>query len=451
MKVERNTYTYLNIAKFRDLEHFTSFMVNSKRISYSQLIITLSFDLNSVPKISQIIENSNLTMNSGILLPELYQMPPIARSLQIIFQQAFWDELVKLYINQFHPICTIFNLKHFDPKSTPSSLLAAIYYCGYHYYDQKTVELTDYMESFSKANLKRILFKPSLSNAQAILVYSYAYQLRGDLNLSRKFQSHLIHMCSALGIHIDTKMFSESTQFNRKTLFLKLAVLGNSLNGGLKPFLNYTPDLPEFDSGLYDSKWQQLPSNLIKYSDPDRVKRELISTYTVIIHKFCDQILYLLNVRDRTEITCKTFENLKSYYTLHLYKTQCLIFEYPQYSTELELFISFIKLTYYDIGIGMLDELSTNPLMEPYSTQKLLELSDSMADLVMASEHKYIFYRYYLHLAALTYLNCYKRLNVDKKQLTEAKFKKIMDYLSSGTDYNSHIASILELGLKLIS
>jgi hypothetical protein len=451
MKVERNTYAYLNIAKFRDLEHFTSFMVNSKRVNYSQLIITLSFDLNIVPKISKIIENSNILQNSTNLLPEVYQMPPIARSLQMLFQQAFWDELIKLYISQFHPISTIFNLKHFDPKSTPSPLLAAIYYCGYHYYDQKTVELTDYMESFSKANLKRILFKPSLSNAQAILIYAYAYQLRGELNLSRKYQSHLIHMCSSLGIHVDTKMFSESAQFNRKTLFLKLAVIGNSLNGGLKPFLNYIPDLPDFDRGLYDAEWQQLPSNLIKYSDHDRVKRELISTYTVIIHEFCDQILYILNVRDKTEITCKTFENLKSYYTAHIYRAQCLIFEYPQYSNELELFISFIKLTYHDIAIGILDELSTNPLMEPYSTQKLLELSDSMADLIMASGPKYIFYHYYLHLAALTYLNCYKRLNADKQQFTKVKFERIMDYLRSSPGYNNHIACILDLGLKLIN
>ncbi|KXN70178.1 hypothetical protein CONCODRAFT_163571, partial [Conidiobolus coronatus NRRL 28638] len=346
---------------------------------------------------------------------------------------------------------TIFNLKHFNPKSTPSPLLAAIHYCGYQYYSQKTIELTDYMDRYSKTNLKRILLKPSLSNAQAILIYSYTHQSRGELNLARKYQSHLIHMCSALGIHIDTKMFSESTQFNRKTLFLKLAVVGNSLNGGLKPYLNYVPDLPEFDSRLYDSKWQQLPSSLNKYSDPDKVKRGLISTYTTIVHEFCDQILYLLNVRDTTEITCKTFEKLKSYYTSHLYRAQCLFFEYPQYSTELEYFSSFIKLNYYDIGIGLLDELCVNPLTEAYSTQRLLELSDSIADLIITSETTHIFYHYYLQLAALTYLNRYKSLNASKQQLTKVKFKRIMDYLSSSPACNNSITSILELGLKLTS
>ncbi|KXN65004.1 hypothetical protein CONCODRAFT_13567 [Conidiobolus coronatus NRRL 28638] len=434
--LERSIFTNLTNTGFESLDHFSNHIINLDRICILQIILTLSWDLKNIPRINWMLDANHNIIPAVHVVKNTndYQTLPVARRLQILKNIAFWDELVRLYITKFHLIVPIFNLKYFNPRTMDQALLSAIYFCGYQFYEYKTNQLSEYMESISQSNIKRIRFKPSLTNAQALVIYSYVYKNQGNLALGRIYDAHLIKMCECLGIHIDSNLFDESSNHNRRVLFLKIAVANYNMNGGLNPYLCFVPDLPEYNSSLYHQSWQTLPAAFSHYGDTDRVKRELGAIFASINHEFSNQILYLLSMKKEYKLTkaeyqalCKSnLQQLAIIFNAHMEKYELLRLEYPMYRTEIDSYINLLKLSYYGISINIVDQLKImQKKYKNYALTKIYDACNELTNLRLNSTENDIYTQFHLYLTCLTYISYYKHLSKVQKLAANTEFQKI--------------------------
>ncbi|KXN70176.1 hypothetical protein CONCODRAFT_17855 [Conidiobolus coronatus NRRL 28638] len=460
--LERNTFTHLTNTGFESLEHFSNYIINSDKVCISQTILTLSWDLKSMPHINWILDSNQniIPAVNAVKNTDAYQIPPVARSLQILTNPVFWEELIRLYITKFHSIVPVFNLKYFNPRTMDQALLSAIYFCGYQFYEHKTDQLSEYMESFSQSNLKRIRFKPSMVNAQALVIYSYVYKNQGNLALGRIYDTHLIKMCECLGIHIDSNLFDEPSNHNRRILFLRMATVNHNMNGGLKPYLCFVPDLPEYNSSLYHESWQTLPTAFSHYGDLDPAKRELDATFTSINHEFSNQILYLLSIKKEYKLTKEEYqalgksnlEQLTIIFNAHMEKYELLRLKYPMYGTEIDGFINLLKLSYYGMSITIVDQLKImQKKSEKYALSKIYDACNELTELTLSSAGNDIYSQFYVYLTCLTYISYYKHLNKAQKLVANTKFQKIYEKLLPMENLNNFIYLIIQIGKKLIN
>jgi hypothetical protein len=109
------------------------------------------------------------------------------------------------YFKYFHPCVPLFNLVNFDPKTASESLLSAIYFASFTFQPGHPGEIYCYMQNYAKCNIKKILYKVNLTNAQTLGIYAHAFYLNGNSLLTRACISHFGRMCYALGINVDRK------------------------------------------------------------------------------------------------------------------------------------------------------------------------------------------------------------------------------------------------------
>lgn len=424
--------------------------------------MTLSWDLKSIPHINWILDsNQNIIPAAhAVKNTDAYQIPPVARSLQILTNPMFWEELIRLHITKFHSIVPAFNLRYFNPRIMDQALLSAIYYSGYQLYADKTDQLTEYMESFSQSNLKRIRFRPSLANAQALVIYSYIYKNQGNLALGRTYDAHLIKMCECLGIHIDSNLFDESSNYNRRILFLKMAAFNHNMSGSLRPYLCFVPDLPEYNSSLYHESWQTLPAAFSHYGDADPTKRELDSIFTSINHQYSNQILYLLSIKKEYKLTKEEYqalgksnlEQITIFFNAHMEKYELLRLKYPMYGTEIDGFINLLKMAYYGISIAIVDQLKiVQRKSEKYQLTKIYEACNELTDLTLSSAENDLVTQFHVYVACLTYISYYKHLSKAQKLVASTKFQKIYEKLLPMENLNNFMYLIIHIGKKLIN
>jgi hypothetical protein len=390
----------------------------------------------------------------------ILSLTPVARSLQLLTQQSFWDELIVNYLARIHRAIPTFNLRNFDPKIISPSLLSAIYYIGYCCRLEKTDELTGYMEEMAKRNLKKIRFRPSLSNVQALVIYTYAFRLQGKLKQARLYQSHIMRMAYNIGIQIESNIFNEFEAYDRKAAYMKLAFVNHNMNGPLKLYSNDILDLPDYEERFYDPKWQTLPKQTIKYGDSEKLKRELTARCTVIIQKFSDQVLYSISycqliTSKSTSMDvsfCSNLAELEKEYFECLNDIMDLKTQYSKYSEEIEAIMILVKLLYYDISIAILDNIKIR--QSPIQKETILKLygvCNQLYHQVMSLPKPNEMYHYFLHLIGLTYLNCFNYLNSRDKLATKVKLNKILDSIEPLDPINNLIYLVFKIGLQSIN
>jgi hypothetical protein len=320
----------LDLSQISSFDHLASYILKSNRVSIYDLINELNFELRALPQIKSEIQSSlNLIQKDQSRVISGGKLCYITNGLEELYNPEFWNELIRLYLIGVHRYNNVFNLKYFDLEQIPRPLLTAIYCMGYNRREVKTKELSDYMEQLAKNNLKSILFKPSLSNAQALLLHIRSLNYNFKIVEGRACMLHLVRMCYTLGIHIDTDRFEDWINYNRRAVYMKTLEVNLFSYSVFKVFYKFEYEF-EFNSQLYDESWQLLPKLILDKLKLNDEEAKLISIATVLSNKYSDQCMqhmifsqHLPKSDDIIEDIC-----LQKYYTLKkMYSKICKEFE----------------------------------------------------------------------------------------------------------------------------
>ncbi|KXN64845.1 hypothetical protein CONCODRAFT_13816 [Conidiobolus coronatus NRRL 28638] len=289
---EVNILQKLNFQRFRNIGELASFIFSSRQIPIFQLVFNFCRDLMLLPQIRGIVsENKRFIPNEDVEanMRNIKEVRTKATWLSLVYNEEFWEELILLYLTNHHICCAFFHLKDLQANKISRPLITAIYYMGYLCRQDNPDELTNYMKTLAKNQFKKILFKPSLQNIQALCIYFYIF-LKDDARFARAILAQITRMCYSIGAHIDTDMFSDCTNYNRKTIIRKVAYLNKNISGCLKIKPNYLLDIPNFDSSLYEPHWHLLDYKF-KLKNFDVEERLVLSKATVIHNRFRDSAL----------------------------------------------------------------------------------------------------------------------------------------------------------------
>jgi uncharacterized protein YaaR (DUF327 family) len=260
-----NIYAY-EWSNFQDIEQFGSFVIRSSQFPILEFIYRWGDDLQSIPRIQSFVScHKNESKKCYKSKSQLISV--IARPLLLILQENFWAEITKSYFKYIHPFRPLFNLVNFNPKTASESLLSAIYFAGFIVQPNPPNEIYTYMQNYARCNIKRILSKINLPNAQALGIYSHAFYLNGNLTLSRVCLSHFSRMCNALGTGINRKNTPILDQHNRKLVYNIVKLYCNWAKLGRPPH-GLVSEEDEFDLDVYEPKYQ-LPNSNLKICNND--------------------------------------------------------------------------------------------------------------------------------------------------------------------------------------
>ncbi|KXN66011.1 hypothetical protein CONCODRAFT_12238 [Conidiobolus coronatus NRRL 28638] len=279
-----NIYNY-EWSNFQNIEQFGHYIINSKKFPILEFIYRWSGDLQSIPKIQSFMSDDKNEPKEIYSKPRPMLISVIARPLLSILQEAFWRGLIESYFKFFHPICTLFSLVNFDLKSAPEPLLSAIYFAGFITSLNRSEEIKSYMHSYAIINIKKILFRVNLSNAQALGIYSFAFYINGNSKLSRVCLSHFARMNHNLGLTINRKNLPLIDQYNSKIVYNNMRLYYSWAKLGPSSY-EVTCEDEEAGLDIYDPKYQYPNSSLNLYNN------EYLSTlYSV----FCTRLAKLNN------------------------------------------------------------------------------------------------------------------------------------------------------------
>ncbi|KXN64933.1 hypothetical protein CONCODRAFT_13672 [Conidiobolus coronatus NRRL 28638] len=383
-----NIYSY-EWTNFRNIEQFGSFVINSKKFSILEYILRWDHDLQNIPRIQSFMKAHKNQPKESCYRPNSKSTSVTARPLLLILQEAYWKSLMESYFKYFHPCRPLFNLVNFNPKTASESLLSAIYFAGFIIQPNPPDEIYSYMQSYAICNIKKILFKVSLSNAQALGIYSYAFYLSGNSSLSRVCLAQFGRICHVLGISIDRKKLPILDQYNRKLAFNNVKLYYKWEKLGTPPYGLISQD-DEFDLDVYEPAYQLPNSSLNLYNNNyENIAYSIfccqfakLSNLCVIINTKCRKYDYIQAKIAIEELNIKTNEiyyNAKSSLEniinlipdhkinitvyLHLVKCSYIICILCIYSKMLEISnnrnLSIVQAI-VDIGIELWDLISNN-------------------------------------------------------------------------------------------
>jgi hypothetical protein len=434
---EVNILRKLNFQRFRNIGELTSFIFSSNQIPIFQLVFNLSRELILLPQIKGIITENKKFIPNGtekINISKINDVRIKATGLSLIYNNEFWEELILLYLTKHHIRCAYFHLKDLQIKKISQPLITAIYYMGYLFRQDKPDELTDYMRKLAKNQFKKILFKPSLQNIQALSIYFYTF-INDDAKLARAILAQITRMCYSIGLHIDTNMFSDYANYNRKTLIRKVGHLNKNISGCLRVKPNYLLDVPSFDSTLYKPHWHLLDPTL-KLESFDTEDRNILSKATAIHNRFKDSALITtsftnLNTKpeDIAELCIIKLKNLSfaysvtknGYYELNeIYPNNKVIIDEIEYAESLYYMLQNSIIEYWLLK-GQINSRLIQIILE-YSS-KLLQTHSSMAG------KSYSIYP--LFCLSFAYFKIFNNCTYTQKQLIIENLKLIKSYLVS--------------------
>ncbi|KXN68271.1 hypothetical protein CONCODRAFT_9500, partial [Conidiobolus coronatus NRRL 28638] len=350
-------------------------------------------------------------------------------------------------------------IAHFDPKTAPQSLLAAIYYAGYKSQPNQPEELTLYMDSYAKANIKLLIRQCSLSAIQALVIYLLASYREGNFSLHYTCRAHATRIGYVLGIHLDNKIFSELEKYNRRLVLIKLRsinVAGCNFNNLSASFLT---EFGSLNTKPTEPKWQTLNKSSVIYYEDDN-KRLLHGVCCAQYINFIEEFKYSLHcslyntVKDsryksewnktRKDVTrvykkyIRVFQSLKSTYPNHIQLTS-------KYETQVCNYYHDCMIDMYSKLVNKIEDLNSSDIDQAvYHLGWMLKyiLSNNQP---LASTQAHIYFLGY------QYICFYKLCSISTKQIIQANLDQIIQVLSVYyTPSNALSFIILKNGYKSI-
>jgi hypothetical protein len=379
--------------------------------------------------------------------------------LQLLTKSSFWDNLLKVYLQNTYDKVPIVSIAHFDPKTAPQCLMAAIYYTGYKLLADQPEELTLYMDNYAKENLKILIRQCSLPAVQALLLYFAIYY--GERNISLHFtcRSHATRIGYALGIHLDNKIFSELEKYTRRLSLIKLRcinIIGSSSHNLSTSFLT---EFGSLNTKPIEPEWNIPNKDLLVYYE-DEGERLFYATCCGHYINFFDELKYSVcnslycSARDsryKSEWN-KTRKDVTIVYQKYIRVFQSLSTMYPNYTQITSKYEFLICAFYHDTMVDMYNKLiSKVEDLNPSDIDQAICHLDWMYNYISSGNQTRILTQTLIILLGYQYLSLYDLCSPSTRQAIQAKLAHIIQNLSIYyIPSNALSFIILKNGCKLI-
>jgi hypothetical protein len=454
-------------SKFTSIDHLTQYILNSNRFPTSQLFGEFGLDFRGLNQIQSLVDKSKQTLKFSssnaqtIKFTAAEDFASKQRGLEDISKKNFWEDLIKLYLLHFHLNLPVFNL----PSTTaifnlPQPLLISIYCWGYICRKRKTPQLTEYMDKLAHNNVNRIIFKPSLSNCQALYIQYYNYYRRGKIREGRACINHLTRMCYSLGLHLDSQLFHPQQNYNRSNLFLNILCSQKNINTVYMVFPGFEYELENWNTNLFNPEWYRLPlkvRNLLNLSDGED---ELFSRLSALKNR--SKVEYLAQIKFPPNLAQYTNDQIEKICLLKLQKLKINYFNvYREYEalksqfnsrcSDLSSNLEMVTLHYLQSSLLILEygRLKSNP-PTPTLLTKTVNILDEILSITLSSSTNYKNYLDLNYLVGFTYLQIFGKLDYFKRREVFEKYEKLIEFNMVG-DYQLLQYLVLCCGFKLIS
>lgn len=447
--------------KFNNFDDFAGYILKSGKISFSSLLFTGATKLTTFPKFQNFINNRDCELpKTNHLLSPKSPLLPLARPLQVLSKSSFWDNLLKVYFTEVHPLNPVISIKSFNQTTTSKFLLSAIYYAGYNYQPNKSSELTAYMDNYAIKNVKSMIKICSLENVQASVIYATLYHMNGNISLARTCQSNATRMSYSLGLHIDNKKLTPIDRYNRQILFSRV----RAINAGFSLFHQFPPsyltEYGEFNPDAFQLKYQLPDKNCIIYhSDP--LESYIYSECSTALTKFneaCNFIIWEFRVNKEIESVfhaewdksiqkimcsfleyCKVFTNLKK--------------SYNQFKQKIEAYEFQTNIIYYHLTLEMYGILkSKKGTLTESEISNMIDLCDAFLEVIKKLPCYNPLCQFFRFFIGFNLITLYQSSNLTHKQLINIKLKPIVSYLTNTlTSFNYLNYLILKTGIKFLN
>ncbi|KXN74793.1 hypothetical protein CONCODRAFT_2121 [Conidiobolus coronatus NRRL 28638] len=444
--------------KFNNIDDLSSFVLISKQVNLAYLLLVGANKLQSTPKIRNLIENQEELSTYKTFYPKS-STPPHTPPLQLLTKPGFWGNLLNIYFESFYDRIPIFNIAHFDPKTAPQSLMAAIYYAGFKSQPDQPEELTVYMDNYAKANLKFLIRQCSLSAIQALLVYFTVYYREGNISLHFTCRAHATRIGYAIGVHLDNKIFSELEKYDRRLVLLRLRainIVGSSSHNLTTSFLT---EFGSFNVKPIEPEWQTLnKSSVIYYEDEnERLLHGVCCAHHI---NLLDELKYGIysslcnssrNSRYKYEWN-KTRKDVTRVYQKYIRIFQSLSSMYPKYTQITAKYEFKVCLYYHDVMVDMYSKL-INKIEDLNSSDvdKAVHHLDWMLKNDLLNNQPFIPIQTSITFLGYQYLSYYKLCSAPTRKIIQAKLTQIIQALSKYyIPSNALSFAILKKGYKSI-
>lgn len=219
-----------------------------------------------------------------------------------IFDQSFWEELVYLYFKHWHKLIHVLSPSIFSNYTNSEFLTIMVQWAGYQFKLDKPDNITKYINTLGYSKLKQNYFKPSLNNLNGLIIGFHILLSFGNRKECIALSSHITRMAFMLGVHVNTKYFSDWVDYDRKLSWIGVIQLNTifQLTAELPNFLSISDVILPITK--LDYKWQLTNSRCFKndyIGDSNIVYAKLINLSILVLHCSCVVIIYpALNNRD---------------------------------------------------------------------------------------------------------------------------------------------------------
>jgi hypothetical protein len=364
---------------------------------------------------------------------------PYTSPLKYLTKSCFWDNLLKVYFQEFHGTFPILSITNFNPKTASRHLISAMYYCGYKFLPNQPEELTLYMDSYAKANLKLLTRECTLSAIQALLIYYTSHYIDQSISLQSSCRAHATRIGYALGIHLDCKIFSELDSYIRRLVAIKIREI-NIYEINLGDFsTNYLTDFGKYTADPVESKWQLLNQGTIIHYENEIENFLYTECCTQLINYSIELRLHIFNSeftivkesrfksewnKSRKIVTSiyqkyiRIFQSLSSNYSNSLQ-----IIKIFEFSVEIEYHSSMIE--FYRTLRRRLSRLSSSDVSEA------LYHCDHMLNSLLANNKPYFSIQMLILFIGYQYLDLYKACAASDKPLIRNNLTFIIEVISA--------------------
>jgi hypothetical protein len=449
-----NIYNY-EWSNFHNIEQFGSYIINSNKFPILEFVYRWSNDFQGIPRIQNFVNDHKILFKESYIKSNSVIISVVARPLLSILHEEFWQGLMESYFKLFHPICTLFSLVDFDPKTAPESLLSAIYFGGFITSANRSEEIRSYMNCYAIANIRKILFRVNLSSAKALGIYSFAFYINGNSKLSRVCLSHFARMNHALGITVDRKNLPLLDQYNRKIVCNNMSIYYYWAKLGPSSYEVACED-KKSEIDIYDPKYQCPNLSLNLCSD-----EYICAIYSV----FCTQFAKLSDFSSHTNSKFCKYEinRIKNEIESIIIKAneiyndakvtlQSLINLKPEYKSNTLIFLEMIKSPY------IVSILSIYSKMLEVSKHRYLtlikDILDKSAELwgLLSSNSDFIYiYGWSTYTVAFHLIQVYPHCSKEQKKVVVTILDSMISlYYKEGLSCNSTNFLILYTQFNLI-
>jgi hypothetical protein len=363
----------------------------------------------------------------------------MSKPLQVLSQSSFWNDLLKFYFQELHPISPLFSIKSFDPKTASPYLMSAIYYGAYCFGTEQPEEIADYMEKFADNCIKKIVRAPSMDNIRALVIFTQLYQWNGEHTLAKTLQGHMSRMSYALGLHLDCKKLSPIERYNRQVLFSAVKIVNVCISGshGFAP--NYLTESCNSDLSLIDCKWQ-LPDSSCAFNFDSNIENILYSLLITEFYNYSDKMNYIiwfpnfmeLSVNSFNQMWNKKLSDLKSLFETTVSSLNQMKSEYIEMETSITDHISKAKMLYHDASLELYELFKhKHETLSRRNISTIIDHCHSLFETVVECSDYNPYYQYYAHVLGLHYLNIYPKCNPAQKTITKQRLSDLLIYMKS--------------------